>query len=321
MTQRRAAAILLLTSAISSTGCLPADTRPEPGRVYVTADLPADLRESAQSDGKPSFATDDGWTITLDRLFAAVGGLGFARHDACIEYSEADYNRILDLRQPGPQKIGQIWGLNDCLLSYSILVPDAEAVLGVGVTAEDRALMANAVVPVSSPTAVTTAQGMAFYVEGNAEKDGMLVRFKWGFSDSIDWTDCQRLFDGELEARLPLKGGETISVNITVDPRNLFRAILPDARPTAAPDAGVAPAAALPLMQLIADADQVNGDANGRVSVDELATVAVSGIGNTGSQNLAEILRLRSYPSVFVYADDGQCVLDTHERRGPGGHM
>jgi len=42
----------LFVGAFLATGCLPADTRPEPGRVYVTAEL-----SEPSANG---FTTDDG---------------------------------------------------------------------------------------------------------------------------------------------------------------------------------------------------------------------------------------------------------------------
>lgn len=318
MTGRKILTALLLSSALGTPGCLPADTRPEPARIYVTTDLPTDLRETLTEEGQLAFTTEDGWTVKLTRLFVSIGSLGFVRDSkSCNEYAEAEYNRVLDLQQPGPQKLAQIWGLNGCLVSYSVRVPGSDAVLGAGVTAKDRTLMMDDIVPTSSTTGVTSVQGMALHVQGSAEKSGTTVTFDWGFPNRLNWTNCQRRIQGELETQLPLVGGETIDVNIVVDPRNLFRAAPEGATGPVSTDLG-ATRTAMPvsLVQFIADADQQSGNANGRVSVDELFTVTVPS--DLSALNLAELIRLKSYPSVFLYAGDGQCVpAPEHDHDGP----
>ena len=68
------------------------------------------------------------------------------------------------------------------------------------------------------------------------------------------------------------------------------------------------------LVQLIVDADQVNGNANGRVDIEELTNTPVPGFVN----NLGEVLRMFSYPSMFIYDNGGQCTvtsaLERHRR-------
>ncbi len=319
MNGRKTLTAVLLASSLGTPGCLPADTRPEPGRIYVTTDLPTDLRETLAEEGQLAFTTEDGWTVNLTRLFVSLGSLGFAG-EGCNEYSEARYGRVLDMQQPGPQKLGQMWGLNGCLVSYSVYRASSDSVLGAGVTTKDRDLMQNALVPTSAETGVTTAQGMTLHVQGSAENSGTTVSFDWGFSDRLNWTDCQRRINGELETQLPLVGGETLGVNIVVEPRNLFLAVPDGSTALASTDAGATTAArAVSLMQLIADADQRNGNANGRVALDELSTMTVPS--DLSALNLAEVIRQKAYPSVFQYGGDGQCVVRKEGRHGPGGGM
>lgn len=303
MTLQHATTALLL-AFVGAVGCLPADTRPEPGRVNVSVNLPPDLRASQSLEQSLAFTTGDDWSIALGRLYVSMGNLGFASN-GCNEYAEARYGRVIDMLQPGPQKLGQIWGLNDCLVSYSVYRASEEAVLGNEVTASDRAWMRDAIVPVSSPNGVTTAEGMTLHVQGTAEKDGTVLSFDWGFADRINWTDCKRRIGGSLEAPLPLVGGETIEIEIELDPRNLFQ--LPG------------DAAASSLLPMIADADQRSGNANGRVSIEELYGVA--GPADPAGLNLAEFMRLKAYPSLFEYAGDGSCERASTANRhgGPGG--
>jgi hypothetical protein len=345
MSLRRSAA-LVFAAALGGFGCLPADTRPEPGHLYVTTDLPTDLRDTRLSDGRLGFLTDDGWTVAFDRLLVSFGGTSFDG-EQCNDYSDARYRRIVDMQQPGPQKVGEIYGLNDCLVSFAVLIPPtSDAVLGSGVTKSDADSMASALVPTSTPTGMTTVQGMALHVAGSADKDGTTLGFDWGFSDRIRFTECRRMIDGTLEPRLPLVGGQTIEVNIAVDPRGLFVAGPPRTDAAYLTDSGDAglqmdagtsldaetpldggtPAVArIPLMQMMADADQVSGDANGRISMAELANVKLAGQPRDLSQipgatsNLAEALRQSSYPSLFTYGNGGLCNVNTQQGRGRGG--
>lgn len=288
--QRCAAACL----ALGAGACLPVDTRPEPAKVVVDVELASDLQPGAAATRSISFSTQDGWNITFERMLVSMGELFLGGKD-CNAYADAFYSRILDLSQPSPQRLGQVWGLNDCRLGYSVESPYGNEVLGLGVTEEDRDFMGNAIVPVSSEKGLAAAEGMAFYVRGFAVKDTVSISFDWGFSDRIDFSDCRRRVDGKLE-ELPLAGGDTMSLTISVDPRNLF--LFGAATAT---DSGVTES---PLMQLIADADQVLGNANGRVAVDELIHAPFSG---DLAPNIAEVLRRWTYPSVFLYGNDGEC--------------
>ena len=118
-----------------------------------------------------------------------------------------------------------------------------------------------------------------------------------------------------------------------VDPRNLFQIGLdPKLAPPATPAGGfdeheattkiggvdvTEVIAALPpmsLVELIADADQVDGDANGRVSVEELSAVSVPSA--PAELNLAEGLRLITSSALYRYDDTGQCAVGVARRRG-----
>lgn len=287
--------------ALSTGACLPVDTRPEPAKVVVDVELASDLQPGPDATRSITFSTQDGWNITLERMLVSMGEL-FLGGKHCNAYSDAFYSRILDLSQPSPQRLGQVWGLNDCRLGYSVESPYGNEVLGLGVTEEDRDFMGNAIVPVSSEKGLAAAEGMAIYVRGYAVKDTVSVSFDWGFSDRIDFSDCRRRVDSNLE-ELPLTGGDTTGLTLTVDPRRLF---LFGAATEADSDI-----AETPLMQFIADADQVLGNANGRVAVDELIRAPFS---SGLAPNIAEVLRRWTYPSVFLYGDGGECIRDHRGR-------
>lgn len=303
--------ILLVASSLSVFACLPVDTRPEPAKVLVDVDLPSDLRASQVTPNQLTFLTEDGWNVVLDRFLVSMGDMMLDGKD-CNTYSEAWYGRILDPMQPGPQRLGQVWGLNDCYMTYQTIIPAENAVLGAGVTEADRSLMNHALVPVGTPTGPSTVEGMTMHVQGTATKDTVQVRFDWGFHNRLFWGHCGRLVDGKFETALHLVSGQTTNVTIRIDPRNLFQVM-----PWVGGEPPLSTDTSQPLMQLIADADQVQGNANGRVAVDELAKAQFS-VGDR-TVNLAEAIWVFSYPSVFVYgnASDDKCRLGG-DREGNG---
>jgi hypothetical protein len=310
-------------------GCLPADTRPVPAHVYVRVE-----RDPELGDGQTSFESADGWHVAIKELLVAMGNTGFDG-EKCNDYSEARYRRLLDLNQPGLQKLGELYGLNDCTVGFGVSVPQEEAVLGAGITATDLEFMQTATVPVSSQSGPTTAEGMSLHIVGQAKKADTTVSFDWGFSDRIHFSECKRKQGDMFESSLPLVGGKSLSIRIVVDLRNLFQIgldpkLAPPAKPTDRFGRDDAPAqiggvdvteiaSALPpmsLVQLIVDADQVSGDANGRVSVKELSAVSVPGA--PAELNLAELLRLVTSTTLYRYEDTGQCAVTAATRRGGG---
>jgi hypothetical protein len=331
--------LIYAVAVLNLHACLPADTRPEPGRVFVTASLVSDLNSK-----DITFVTGDGWTVRLQNLFISVGNVELGPDRDCNDYSFANYSRILSFREPGRQKVAQVWGLNECTLNFATEKPDAQdGVLGEGVPTSERLLMATATVPVaytdeSNPTSkVKDYRGMAMHVLGTIERGAVSVDFNWGFTDIVTLFDCQRKVNGVLESVLPLKGGQTINVNISIEPRNLFFAVPSGDNVTSGaegqPSVGsesvlggsrqsstgtlTSAEGATSLVQLIVDADQVNGNRNGLVDIEELTRMKVGGFTN----NLGEVLRLFSYPSMFIFDDGGQCSLSSSLERGRGrGH-
>src|SRR5512133_797667 len=112
----------LALTVITGVGCLPADLRPEPGRVVVDVDMPAALRQAQTVPNQIPFSAGDGWTVTLERFLVSLGSM-MLQDPSCTEYASAWYGRVLDLAQPGPQRLGQLWGLNDCRLTYEVMRP------------------------------------------------------------------------------------------------------------------------------------------------------------------------------------------------------
>jgi hypothetical protein len=282
-----------------SIGCLPADLRPEPARVVVDVDLPSELRAIQTEPNQITFTTGDGWQVTLDRFFVSMGDM-MLQGPGCSEYASAWYGRVLDLSQPGPQRLGQLWGINGCRLTFEVFRPADNAVLGAGVTQADRDFMRHAVVPSPGPGGIVPVEGMVLHMRGSASKAQASISFDWGFATGRRFGECRRMRDGDLEQHLPLVGGETTEVTIGVDPRELFVFIDPL---FAQPDS------AQSLIQAIADADQVQGNANGRVAMDELLVPTVTV--RDREVNMAEVMRIFTFPSMFNYGntEGSQCQV------------
>ena len=103
--QRLCFTLLVTQSALATMGCLPRDTRPEPGSIATTV-----TGEDALQTG---FTTSDGWDIAFDEFFISLGEVGL-EGDACNPYAESDYLRILDVRQPGAQRLNLMYALGSC---------------------------------------------------------------------------------------------------------------------------------------------------------------------------------------------------------------
>lgn len=284
----------LAFAVFGGVACLPADLRPEPGRVVVDVDMPAALRQAQTVPNQINFSTGDGWTVTLDRFLVSMGNM-MLQGPSCTEYASAWYGRVLDVAQPGPQRLGQLWGLNGCRLTYEVMRPSDNAVLGTGVTEEDRTFMRNAVVPFASDGKILSDNGMAVYLRGSAQKDQIQISFDWGFSTGRRFRECQRIIDGQIEEHLPLVGGETTTLTIWIEPQELFAIVDPMLLPQQVSTEF--------LMQRIADADQVQGNRNGRVSIEELLVPKMTLRGR--EMSVAEILRVVTLPRMFKYDDAG----------------
>lgn len=300
----------IVFGAACGVGCLPADTRPEPAHVVLSLE-----RDPELGQGAAQFGTTDGWTVTLSSWTMSTGGVLFDG-ESCNEYSEAFYSRIFDLNRGGEQRLGEMYGLNACTLMLDVSRPRENAVLGSGVNPEEQQLMRLGMVPVSVQSGAVDVQGMAMHIAGQLGKDGLRVQFDWGFANGIRYLDCKRTVEGQLEDHLSLRSGEQVKLGITVDPRNLFRW---KQDPKQGGDRGstgipipvwAADLPAMSLAQLMVDADQLSGNANGQISMDELSRVSVPGM--PPEVNLGLALQWFMFPSVVRYADTGICQVDMH---------
>jgi hypothetical protein len=153
--------------AVLLTSCLPEDTRPTPGVVNVQF-------RGGEATIK-GFDTIDGWHVGFDRVLVTIGGSDI-EGEACTEYADADYFRIMDGLNATPQKVGQIYGLGTCSLELRARNPELDTLLGVGVTDNDKIAM-------RTPESDSHEQnsGITFWVRGYADRMGVHKSFEWKF--------------------------------------------------------------------------------------------------------------------------------------------
>ncbi len=213
-----------LAVAATLSGCLPDDTRPPPAEVLVNV-----RGAPSAMDG---VTTSDGWAVRFDRVLVTIGGVDL-EGDACDEYADADYTRVLDARQPGPQKLGLIYGLGTCELELRARNPESDSLLGVGVTEADRFAMRE---PGADPW--ESFAGVTFLVRGEAVKGAARKSFEWKYRRGrLRYDECT--IDGRP---ITLSRDERRTIEVRIHPETLLqRALEPNGAlrfdPIAAADA------------------------------------------------------------------------------------
>lgn len=240
----------LLCCGTAAVSCLPTDTRPPPGSLVVTVSSDDQLRQ-----GIDAAATTDGWSIGFDRFLINLGQPSLDG-DPCNAYSEPSYTRIFDMKTAGPQRVGLLYGLGQCDFGFRIGNPNADSLLGAGVTAADATFMRT---PGTDPYAGTS--GVTVYVKGHASKGPETKTFEWAFRRRASYRTC-RTSGG---AGLDLQGSEARTVDIVIRGGALFADGLEDG--------------AKLRFGVFADADTKTGDGDGEVTLDELARVPVASAG------------------------------------------
>jgi hypothetical protein len=304
--------VFVSLAARVATGCLPQDTRPTPASLLVTA--------SADPAIQQGFDTDDGWHIDFQRFLVSIGHASFSKSDSCNEYSDANYDRVLDLRQPGAQKINLIYGLGSCELDYRVAFPGSNVIAGNGVTDADVLFMRT-----QGSDRFTTRQGLTGRISGAARKSGEMKIFEWFFRQNWYYGNCRALTDDGGQTSLTLNGGEQDTVDVLVRGEELFRySVLPE-QPQV-----------LLRFEPMAQADSQYGNKDGDVSLDELASVinaypldaaqyppsgalidaGPDDAGILGTSDLQALVYRQLFSKVFDYAGAGRCsVSDTRPDR------
>jgi len=256
---RRAAAIACMISAPLAAAivyaCVPADTRPLPGSVTLTASPSPAVAGGA--------VTDDGWRITFDRVIAGIGRASLG--DTCVAYSEANYDRVLDVGADAGQKISILHGLGACDLRFSIGAPSSDALLGARVTDDDKARM-------RAPGAdrYTTAGGIAFEVIGSAARDGVALRFDFAFRARVRYSRCALVPDAAPDREsvgVDLESQVDRTFDLRIEAEALFR------------DNVGRDGAALRFDPFAA----ADTDRDGVVTMDELDAVPIAALGDAGA--------------------------------------
>jgi hypothetical protein len=281
-----------LFSAHAAVACLPKDTRPTPGSLLVTA-----TANDALLNGIPASETIDGWSIAFDRVLASLGHVS-VDGDNCSSYSEARYDRVLDLLVPGPQKVSESFAIGQCDFGFRIANPADDAVRGSGVTADDIVFLRT-----SGSDKFAGPSGISIYVKGHASRAGVEKSFAWAFRQQLRYKQCHA--DPDAGTGLNLAENAPLTVDLSAHGEALFRDN---------PDATRAKLRFAP----IADADTVTGDDDGIVTLSELSAVSLDSLVVDGSygapdagvlsgKTLEDYIYLSSFPELVQFGDSGAC--------------
>jgi len=298
-----------LALGLSASGCLPKDTRPEPGRALVSVH-PSD----SLLTGIAAEATEDGWAIEYQRLLIGLGRVDL-EGDRCTVYSDADYTRLFDLLLPGAQKVSEQYALGSCDFGFGVVPPSASSLLGQGVSEADAIFMRT---PPTDPA--VSRRGISLYVEGQATRGSARERFAWAFRWRVSYQDCATTRNGELAVGLELASGQEQEVEIQISGDALFRDD---------PD----PELAKLRFAAFAAADAQSGNADGEVSLDELRQVKLADLSPGGGYQrlvsaassdvppfvgaeptLEDYLLVSAFPGMARFRDDGSCVARVRAR-------
>ncbi|MET0592891.1 MAG: hypothetical protein ABW133_09340, partial [Polyangiaceae bacterium] len=220
---------------------------------------PGTVRLSIASADEPELTTVDGWKLTVDRLLTGVGNAGFTL--PCDVYSDARYDRLLDVRRPGEQKISQIFGLGQCFFWFGLGWPSPEALLGDGVTPADLERMA--LIPIEGPRSPTPppVRGSPLELYATATKGAVVKRLHWALRNGWPFRDCGFGNESQTTA-VDLKSNDDYALRVRARGAVVFQD-------------GTDPGSAA-RFDPIALADDVYGDGDGDITVDELKGVKLT---------------------------------------------
>ena len=269
-------------------GCLANDSRPPPGSVTNTASSDTALQEG--------FTTADGFSIHYDQFLASLGNVS-PEGDDCTFYSDAAYNRVLDMRLPKPQRLSIFYALGQCEIDFEVSSPWQDSVLGQGVTAKDRDFMRT---PASDDEVADAA--ISIYVAGTATAGAVQKRFAWAFRQRLDHANCYFFDNDKLVYGAKLSQGSNVERTLTVHGTSLFQDHLEAA-------------AAELRFAAFASADDERGDADGNVTLEELGRLPLSELADqdqyadaaAGWKTLEDYVYRGLFPRIVRYQGDGDC--------------
>lgn len=298
-----AALLFGLGVSVAGVSCLPADDRPPPGSLLVTVSPSA-----AVSDG---VTTSDGWAVSFERAIVAIGRVSLG--DGCTEYGDARYDRIIDAKAGSGQKVSIQFALAQCSLGFRITAPNADSLLGAGVTESDKTIMRT-----PGTDAYATSAGISVMVRGAASKAGITKTFAWSFRVPLDYENCKVDVQGATEDGVNLHSHEAVVYDVQIAVERLLRD-------------GIDEKTAQLRFGPFALADDQYGNGDGEVTLEELAKVELAGLGNAnpyaaGDAGTEPVTTMSDYvyrvqlPAIARFRGEGSCELAKPDKghHGPG---
>jgi hypothetical protein len=275
-------------------GCLPEDTRPPPSEVLVT------LR-GAETTIR-GVTTVDGWTIRFERVIVSLGGSDL-EGDACDDYADGDYFRILDAQLDKPQKVGLMYGLGTCEFQLRARNPESDSLLGENVGEDLKTMMRE---PGRDP--YEELAGITYLVRGLAQRGAEQKVFQWDLRRRrLAYSECLLTGeDGSQKFTLGENGKKTIELQVHAEV--LFHDSLDASKATL-------------RFEHLAAADL---DGDGAITIEELAKVPLDGkidvAGVEGAENwktLGEAFYDGLFPRIVRTGDRGRCEITTRRPDRP----
>jgi hypothetical protein len=283
---------LTVGACMALNACLPKDTRPPPSRVLVTASA-----DEAVLSGIPNTSSEDGWDISYDRLLLSLGRVELGG-SGCNAYSNARYIRLLDMQQPGAQKVSESYALGQCDFGFGISELASDSPLGANVGAQDLTFMRTV-----GTDHFVDSDAITAYVEGRAVKQDITKHFAWAFRGRFSFSACA---SEALTQGLTLEKSGSLTVDLQIRGEALFEDQLDAVAPKLRFDA-------------FADADTRFGDNDGQITLDELAQVPLSVLSALGYvavdrgtapwQTLGDYVYLGAVPGMVRLGNTGSCTV------------
>jgi hypothetical protein len=227
----------VLAAALAG-ACLPVDTRAPPGALNVVVH-----GDQAAAEGIPQ--SSDGWSIRYERFLVTLGRT-WASGDECSVYSDADYDRVVDAQRVEPQKLSLLYALGRCGLAFAVSQPGENSIVTPGVTEHDWALLREI---------DESGNASAMWVEGVASMGVLEKRFARPYRRYVGYYCAEEQPGGD--ERFWLREDQELTAAIVLRGEALF-----ELDPVSAPGTL--------RFGPFAEADDVYGDADGEITIEEL---------------------------------------------------
>ncbi|MCK6536511.1 MAG: hypothetical protein L6Q84_26365 [Polyangiaceae bacterium] len=298
----RAARLGLVALGLCS-ACLPAETRPPPGELTLTA--------TADPAVLAPIATADGWSVSFDRILMSIGFLTLGKSDDCDSYAGANYGRLLDFGRSEPQRVGAVYAIGRCDVGFALAEPPPNTVLGAGVSAADLSFMRE-----KGSDKYASDRAISFFVAGTAARSGKTKTFHFALRRALVYEEC-RAPDGQAPT-VALGSDESVAFDLRVRAQALLQDDLDDQ---------VAKLAFDPF----ARADDEAGDRDGEVTLDELGKLPLGELGKASGAWATDTSKWKSFrdylylglaPTVLRFEGTGRCAHRSGApKSGMGGPM